>query len=186
MPLFPRVTVPKDVRARNTPSAPEPGDDGRTIPERIRAAGLQIFPPGFYPPYGALNWMITGNQAMPGASTTFFTGARASFTLPDGSSGYGIEALIIVNNLLITSDITVAIMVNEAPAPGFDLISMPQAGMAVYAWAPEKVYIPIPDHATIKVKVTVVDAPAYNISMMVRGWHYITEMDDRWRGLAGK
>lgn len=179
-------TFPKDIAARRQPGAPAPGGDGLTTMERMAATQKMLLPPGFYPPYGSQNWMLAGNQSMPGAGvTTKFSGVGASFQVPDGFSGYVTELQVVVNNLLVTSDITFRLLFDDGAVSGFDKMLMPQAGMAVYVWGPDKTYIPVPDGTKIEVSVSIVDAGPYLLSILARGWFYQGQINERWKGLAG-
>ena len=171
---------------RSVPSAPGIGNDGKSVAERIATSGQQVLPPGFYPPYGSRYWMISSNQAIgPGPVRTQFSANSPTFTLPVGSTGYVTELLFIVNNLLITSDIVFRLLFNGGAVSGFDAIRMPQAGLAIYSFIPERVYQPVPDGATIAIDVLVTDAVTYNLSVMARGHFYDASFDERWKGLAG-
>lgn len=185
--LFPRgPVIPKDIAARRGPSAPAAGG-GRSAAENIATASKFIFPPGYFPPFRAKGFFIESNQAIgPGPVTTnFSSGSFPTFTLPPGHAGYIREISLLVNNLLLTSDIRFRLLIGGGSVEGWDNIQMPQAGMAQYIYTPDNCYIPVPSGSVIGMAAVIGDAVTYNLSFTIRGWHYDESYDDAWKGVAG-
>lgn len=148
---------------------------------------MVVFPPIIQRPPAA-------NDFNPSAQVSVGPGPGATATpdgltveIPSGQVGVIRSFALQVNDLADTSDLTWALLTNGSPVRGWDQLTVfPRVAASVTkVWAPEETYIPLPEGATVSVRITVEDGSTYDIGGNYHGWYYPQTMQARYEGAWG-
>jgi hypothetical protein len=104
--------------------------------------------------------------------------------VPTGKVAVIRSLTLVVNNLLLTSDIVWRLRFNGSPVDGWNELQVIPGAVAYYAftWGPAETFVPTPDAATIDIQVEVRDAGGnYEIGAAYHGWEFSKELAERAR-----
>lgn len=144
----------------------------RPIPGSPAARGGELtkLPARFMPPPTAWDFSASANQSVgPGPTTVELT----SFTIPRGSVGVVRSITFNINNMLLTTVVSIALTINQGVAPGWSYNIHPRAAASVaISFGPEETFIKVPDGSVIGFLVTLTDAGTYTMGGLFHGWHF--------------
>lgn len=134
------------------------------------AGTLTRFPATFVPPPTAIDFSASASAVVgPGPVTV----ELATFTIPRGSVGVVRSIVFNINNMLVTTIVSLALTINQGLAPGWRYTVFPRAAASVaLSFGPEETYIKIPDGALIGFSTTLTDAGTNRIGGTFHGWHF--------------
>lgn len=163
-------------------------DEGRReagVPQRrrVREAGtLTRFPANFVPPPTAQDFSASANQSVgPGPVTVVI----ATFTIPRGSIGVVRSLSFQINNMLVSTIVSFAFTLNEAPVPGWSYSIFPRAAAnVIVSFGPEETFIKVPDGALCGFQVTLTDAGTNLVGGLFHGWHFSKSVAEQF-GISG-
>lgn len=170
--------APFDIKSRNFPTSVGkertqlgPGSPAPSGREALKVAGQVVFPPSIYPPKEGRGIFVEGNQAALTAANTPVVLAR--FQVPPNDVGFIREVSLVINNMLITTNIIFTLRQDGGGISGYTNMRVsPRAAASVSATLPaENTVIFINDGALIELVATVVDAGTYQLGATFRGWH---------------
>lgn len=167
--------LPIDIPAR--PRSGRPRGAGAVTALGIPAQGLDVELsvelPTYQRPMTGTDFQLFNSRAGNTAANTPFTFVN-TFQLPSGSRGAIKSISILANALLLTSDIRWALLFNDVPVPGWNnlTINPRAAGSVEISWGPDECAIPIPEGATVGMRVRVLDGGTYQLGAQCGGWFY--------------
>lgn len=144
---------------------------GKAQPIRAGFGGtLTRLPANFVPPPTALDFSASANASFgPGPATQTI----ATFTIPRGSIGVVRAISFQINNMLVTTIISFALTINEAPVPGWTYSIFPRAAAnVVVSFGPEETFVKVPDGALVGFQVIRTDAGTNLVGGLFHGWHF--------------
>lgn len=150
--------------------APPPPSPGflRTVPQPV-----SVKPPGI------------GHDFLEGTQVTGVTSASgpaslATFSMPAGNRGWVRSLILQVNGLLLTSQISFSLQVNNTPVPGLGIIPVFAAVLTVYiqSWGPEEVFVDVAPDTQVQLLATVADAGTYTLGGLMHGWYVPAQVAD--------
>lgn len=135
--------------------------------------GLVNLPAELYPPAGSTALFLTDDEPTLGAGQVVpFPGL--TFALPSGMVGVVDALTLLIDGILITTNVVFTLSLNGALVPGFNnLTLLPRSG-ATFATLSLGPYlrIPIPLGGQITAQAVNVDGGSYTIGMQARGWFW--------------
>lgn len=182
--------IPEDLRFRSSRpsgSVAEGGVPGK--PGELGGKGQRVqtmLAPHIFPPYNASFFRAADSASFAGAVTAQkFTGTlgQGKITIPQGNVGVVRELTFYVAALLVSSQISFDVLVNDSPVEGYSNLFMPQIAAAAFSFSPDVVFIPVKEGNTIQVRATVGDAVTYTLSYELRGWSFSKEIAEWWKGV---
>lgn len=184
-----RRTIPTDVGewVDHPTVASEAGRQAVGLPKKQpgrpgEPGTLTRFPANFVPPSTAQDFSAAANASFgPGPLTQVI----ATFTIPRGSIGVVRSVSFQINNMLVTTLISFAVTINEAPYPGWTYSIFPRAAAnVVVSFGPEETFIKVPDGALVGFQVTRTDAGTNLVGGLFHGWHFSKSIAAQY-GMAG-
>lgn len=175
----------KDTRpgARSVPRAPgptgAPGYPGGGGGGGAGLSGLSLPPPNSVKPPGGHDFQVFSTvTAGPAVTPVAFTGARSTFLIPTANVGVIRSVVFLVNGLLTTSNVLFSVLFNGGGVEGWNGIPvLPRLASSVSSsYGPEETFIEVPENTTVSLSVTVTDGVAYQVSALLHGWFYPTEL----------
>lgn len=138
-------------------------------------------------PPGARDFNTFGTLAGLTAASGLTVFPTAAFQIPAGNVGVVRSFLLLVNGLLVSSDVRFDLLYDTSPVDGWNRLTInPRAAASVeISWTPEETYIPVPEQATVGWRAQVLDAGTYQVSVAMHGWYYATALDAEMRRLWG-
>lgn len=136
-------------------------------------------PPWLIPPPGAINFNKEEIVSIAGALSQ----AVAVRDTPDFMAGVIRELSYSINDVLLTTDVTFALRLSQAPQDGFIIKVFPKVVSSdVYQFDPPTTVIRIPSGAAMDVLVTVNDVQTYSVKVSYRGWWYDELLNQQFGG----
>lgn len=179
--------LPLDIEARPRPGrtarwAGGGGGGGYGAPAFVIGAPYVEKPPG------ARDFNLFSTLAARTSVNTPALFPTAQFQIPAGNVGVIRAVSLLVNNLLVTSDVRFDLLFNESAVVGWNNLTVnPRAaGSVEVSWTPEETFIMIPEGSVIDWRVRVIDAGTYQVSVGYHGWFYPVNLqlaaDQAWTG----
>lgn len=164
------IAVPYDLK-------PGPGAAGQILPQRV-----EIYDPRQFPIPGSQNFNVSASKSTSSVQSGVDIGL--TFTIPNGNQGVLNAFNILVNNMLLTTNVTFYLLVNGAPVPGFGVSILPRVAPSV-----GNQFVPNVDVApgsVITVSFTNTDGGSYQLGASVGGWFWPQNIGRLWlaNGLA--
>ena len=177
---------PTDIEAREYPGVLGkrqrlgPGSPRPAALEDVGIAGQILLPPSFFQAREAVNFFQEGSTTGVTSVTGFVT--LASFTLPANDIGWIREITIVVNDMLISTDVRFTVRIDGGPVPGFSALRLtPRAAASVSGtFTGETMRIDVPDGGQIVLGAQVFDAGTYQLGASFRGWHMAKKVAERY------
>jgi hypothetical protein len=128
--------------------------------------------PFLYPPPNSTPINVAANVAIVGAGGRFDAGV--TFEIPDSNYGVISSIELLLDSILITSNVLWTLFVNGIPVPGFaplTILARNGAASVSRAW-PGPLRIVIPLGGIVSVQVVDVDGAPYTAGTSLYGWHF--------------
>lgn len=152
---------------------------GAPVPPRTQRQ-LQIRLPEDSPIPSAISFSPSVTFASAGAGTT---GPLVVTQLPGNSIGVVQVIEVDILNLLQTSAISWSFLVNGAPAPGFNNITIFPGSVPRVSKVLDELTLRVPQGATLSMTFTNTDGAAYPVvGMSYYGWFWSLAADRWWKG----
>lgn len=148
------------------------------MPGPTLGASFSLQPPTWVRPPSARDFSISGTLAGAAVGTTPAAIPGAVFVVPAGNVGVIRSVVFLVNNLLMTSQVSFTLTLNAAAVEGWANIPvLPRVAASVStSFGPEETAIPVPESNAIAVSVRVLDGAVYQVSTIIHGWFYPKEI----------
>lgn len=132
-----------------------------------------VAPPTIERPPNATDLFTSANLLAQTIATSPATYPNA-FQVPENNVAVIRSVSLLVNNLLIDSDITWTLRFNGVGVGGWDALTVAPraAGSLEVSFTPFETFIPVPEGALIDWVSRVVDAGTYQVSVTTHGWFY--------------
>lgn len=141
--------------------------------EGLEPAGLVTLPAELYPPAASTGMFLTDSEPTIGVNQVVLFPGMA-FAPPSGMVAVIDSLSILVDGIVITTNVQFSIAVNGALVPGFSQLALlPRTG-ATFAGLTLGPFlrIPIPLGGKLTAQAVNVDGGAYNLGMQARGWFW--------------
>ena len=148
-------------------------------PAPMPGAGLNISSPYEVRPPQGTDFLTRGYQAGVAAGAAVVL-PGSQYQIPDGEVGVIRSISLVINNLLLTSNIIFRIRADGSPLSGWGALQPIPGAVAYWAtvYGPEETFIRLPDRATVDVEVQVFDAAVYDLGAALKGWHFSKGLAD--------
>lgn len=147
---------------------------GGTAPiQGAEPAGLVTLPAELYPPAGSTGVFLTDSEPSIGANTTVVFPGMA-FAPPPGMVAVIDSLSVLVDGIVITTNVQFSLAVNGALVPGFSQIALLPRNGATFAGLVLGPFlrIPVPLGGKLAAQALNVDGGAYTLGMQARGWFW--------------
>lgn len=144
-------------------------------------AGVSLASPFDVKPPGGHDFQVWGTvSAGPGVAPVPFTGAPATFIIPQAQVGVIRSVVFLANGLLTTSMASFSILFNGGGVEGWvNVPILPRLASSVSSsYGPEETFIVVPEATTISLIATVLDGVAYQVSALLHGWFFDKQLAD--------
>jgi len=139
---------------------------------------VALNPPTDVRPPSARDFTLSGTLAGAAVGTTPAVIPGAAFVVPVGNVGVIRSVVFLVNNLLLTSQVSFTLTFNAGAVEGWSNIPVAArvAASVSTSFGPEETALPVPENTAIAVVVTVLDGAVYQVSTIIHGWFYPKEI----------